>query len=126
MSRYNFEISIASIAANLPPSSATNRLQPLSTSRYTRSRSFVSNASLAVLSPVETQLSIQTRATSSYSSRCAGRTKGHDVVIDLMLRILCFDAAQRRLGNRPLACLARRQAHGFRDLMKLPRQRAAL
>jgi hypothetical protein len=62
----------ASIAANLP-SSATKRLQPFSISAGMRPRRFASNLSLAVSSPVETQLSIQTRAISPYSSTRAGR-----------------------------------------------------
>src|SRR5712675_1049895 len=66
----------ASIAAKRPPSSATKRLQPLSTSRETRARKFASSKSLASASPVQTQLSIQTRAISSYSSVRAGRIVG--------------------------------------------------
>src|ERR1700760_3239347 len=59
-----------------PSSSATYRLQPLSISRSTRARRLASRKLLASSSPVDTQLSIQTRATSSYSSGRAGRTVG--------------------------------------------------
>src|ERR1700744_5219429 len=66
----------ASIAASVPLSSATNRLQPFSISIGTRARNLASRKLLASSRPVETQLFIQTRATSSYSSSRAGRIKG--------------------------------------------------
>src|ERR1700739_4960316 len=66
----------ASIAASVPSSSATKRFQPFSISRGTRARNFASRKLLASSSPVETQLFIQTRATSSYSSARAGRMVG--------------------------------------------------
>lgn len=55
---------------------ATKRLQPFSISIGARARNFASRKLLACSRPVETQLSIQTRETSSYSSRCAGRIRG--------------------------------------------------
>src|SRR6516164_5423129 len=64
------------MAASVPPSSATKRLQPFSTSCGTRARNVASRKLLASSRPVETQLSIQTRAISSYSSARAGRITG--------------------------------------------------
>src|SRR3954454_14594492 len=64
------------MAASALPSSATNRLQPLSTSSGMRTRNFASRKLLAASRPVEAQLFIQTRAISSYSSGRAGRIVG--------------------------------------------------
>jgi hypothetical protein len=62
--------------SKLPSVIATKRLQPLATSSGMRARNFASRESLASSSPVDTQLSIQTRAIPSYSSGRAGRIDG--------------------------------------------------
>src|ERR1051326_2919457 len=81
-----------------------------------RARRLASRKLLASPRPVETQLSIQTRPISSYSSARAGRMMGSDIG--------CRSTSLAAQGDSrvPLACLARRQAHHFGDLLQLPRK----
>ena len=80
-----------------PPSSATNRLQPFSISRSNAGAQIAPAGNCwPASSPVETQLSIQTRATSSYSST-GGRMRGELSVI----------AASRNISQTKRGALAR-------------------